>query len=184
MDSFEKLRNVEASIRAYLGHIRNLEVAYAIAKGEEIAMGISPRRPFLKSRAILQQLKMTLRKARETQKRYNSTCTVQFRIMLLEKLVLDGDVFVQAKVQLSLINKNAEQQNTAYRTRLKKLQEQSYEEGPTAMSMTKYVDNPEIQKLVKIAKAEYKSPVQQAADDIMSMLTPATPKDKEIEDEA
>lgn len=168
--------NAEHSIRRYLGKARDLELAYLIAKGEEIALNISPRRPFLKSRGIEKQIRLLLNAALKVQNLYNKKMPADNRFYLVESLIQEGDVFVRSKIILGLILEHSDKIKAGLRSK-----DSYYEGGPSAPQTSVYLNSPEVQKMIEIAKATRKdNPVRYRQDNTMAILSGNQP---EVEDD-
>lgn len=107
MNSVEKLTSMEHGIRRKLGRVALLEPAYALARAEEIALGISSRKPFLKSRGIDRQIRLEINAALRIQTKYNKYVKAEQRIYLVESLIQSEAVFVRSKILLQQIQKRS-----------------------------------------------------------------------------
>ena len=109
MNSTEKLTSMEHGIRRKLGVVAQLEPAYALARAEEIVLGIPSKKPFLKSRGIDRQMRLEINAAFRIQAKYNKYVKAENRIYLVESLIQSEKVFVRSKILLQSIQKRSDE---------------------------------------------------------------------------
>lgn len=109
MDWRQKLSNTQDSIRLHLGKVRDLESEYILARKEEIVLGfgVNSKRPFLRSRSIDREIKLSLNAALKKQARFNRDNKTK-EVYLVESLVESNPIFVRARALLAQIQKRSD----------------------------------------------------------------------------
>jgi hypothetical protein len=157
MYSGKKLYSIENRILKRMQIVADLEGQYVDARKREIASGsYDPKRRFSESRGVLEGIRKQIRIVRAAQKEYNKTAKPEMMIQLVEEIIQNEPIFVQAREILEQIEVHSaltieglersmgsfEYQNLPSKTLL----------GPPEISQReheKYKDDKEVQALIK-----------------------------------